>query len=402
MRVILLGAGASKAYSESPTGVRMPIAKDFFDTFDKLDIAENPWVLQDGVLDYIMREYKKDPYMYLRSGIDIEDFHSDIEEKLRADIEENLENNSRKLANFKSFNQLIYIFSSVINEIQNGPVSKPHSSLARKIGPEDVIITFNWDTLMDRALKQETNWCTDDGYGFKAHKIYRNEWIVPTQVINSDYPKIIKLHGSTNWITSHQIFRGDQVLFTHVSSPESVFVYESTLSPYSCHAGRYMEGYTDFSYGYYPVNLEDQGLAAREGYVIMKARANYPWMPKGKSDNKGIVSIPLIIPPVKDKKYDSYGDLFNLLWDEALDSLSKADEIIIIGYSFPRTDHRSHTLFKNAFLKRNSMPKIKILDPHPEKVAEIFKIDYGIVDDKLFVYKDFFSEEFDLDSLFLK
>ena len=151
----------------------MPIAKDFFDTFDKLDIAENPWVLQDGVLDYIMREYNKDPYTYLRSGIDIEDFHSDIEDKLRADIEENLEDNSSKLANFKSFNQLIYIFSSVINEIQNGPVSKPHLSLARKIEPKDVIITFNWDTLMDRALKQETNWCTDEGYGFKAHKIYR-------------------------------------------------------------------------------------------------------------------------------------------------------------------------------------------------------------------------------------
>ncbi|WP_140112566.1 hypothetical protein, partial [Vibrio parahaemolyticus] len=79
MRVILLGAGASKAYGESPTGVRMPIACDFFDTFDKLEISANPWVLQDGVLEFIRREYNVDPYQYLRSGIDIEDFHSDIE-----------------------------------------------------------------------------------------------------------------------------------------------------------------------------------------------------------------------------------------------------------------------------------------------------------------------------------
>ena len=39
MRAILLGAGASKSYDQSPTGQRMPIARDFFDTFDKLDLS---------------------------------------------------------------------------------------------------------------------------------------------------------------------------------------------------------------------------------------------------------------------------------------------------------------------------------------------------------------------------
>ena len=35
MNVVLLGAGASKAYSNSPTGRKMPIAKDFFQTLNK-------------------------------------------------------------------------------------------------------------------------------------------------------------------------------------------------------------------------------------------------------------------------------------------------------------------------------------------------------------------------------
>ncbi|BCK26071.1 hypothetical protein VCSRO63_3011 [Vibrio cholerae] len=48
------------------------------------------------------------------------------------------------------------------------------------------------------------------------------------------------------------------------------------------------------------------------------------------------------------------------------------------------------------------MPKVKILDPSPEKIADKFKHDLGINDDNLFVYKDYFSEGFDLTGLFEK
>ncbi len=77
MRVFLLGAGASKGYGSSPTGHRMPIARDFFDTFDQLDISANPWVLIEGLLGYLMNKGIVDPHAYLRSGIDIEALHSE-------------------------------------------------------------------------------------------------------------------------------------------------------------------------------------------------------------------------------------------------------------------------------------------------------------------------------------
>lgn len=41
MRTFIIGAGASKAYSESPTNCRMPIANDFFQTFNKLNISND-------------------------------------------------------------------------------------------------------------------------------------------------------------------------------------------------------------------------------------------------------------------------------------------------------------------------------------------------------------------------
>jgi hypothetical protein len=404
MRVILLGAGASKAYSESPTGVRMPVACDFFDTFDKLDISNNSWVLQDGVLEFIKREYGADPYQYLRSGIDIEDFHSDIEDKLKKSIEEPGEGIGEllKIFNHKAFNQLVFIFSSVINEIQNGPLSKPHLKLAKLLNSNDIVITFNWDTLMDRALHQEKRWSTDSGYGFNAHKIYRNQWVKPETNLNIKSPKLIKLHGSTNWLTSHQVFQGKDTIFMHASSPDAVWIYESTIDPYDCHAGRYMSGYTDFSYGYYPANLDGEGRPAPEGQTLVRSTANFPWMPKGDAGKRGIVSIPLIVPPVKDKKYDAYGELFHELWDNAASALVEADEIIIIGYSFPRTDLRSNKLFMDAFMIRDSMPKVKILDPFPNKIADKFKYELGISEANLFVYKDYFNEEFNLVDFFEK
>lgn len=58
MKVILLGAGSSKCYKQSPSGLNMPIAKDFFQTFNKLKISENPWVLIDAILLYIMKREK--------------------------------------------------------------------------------------------------------------------------------------------------------------------------------------------------------------------------------------------------------------------------------------------------------------------------------------------------------
>ncbi|MBA7495573.1 hypothetical protein ES702_06160 [subsurface metagenome] len=117
------------------------------------------------------------------------------------------------------------------------------------------------------------------------------------------------------------------------------------------------------------------------------------------SEDKGLVSMPLIIPPVQDKEYDFYGNLFKELWDKAEESLIKTDKITIIGYSFPKTDIKTDELFKNAFSKRNTMPEIIIINPHPESIVKKFTFDYGILNDKIKVYKEYFSEDFDFDKI---
>ena len=303
MKVILLGAGASKSYEASPRGVRMPVSRDFFETFEKLPIFTNPWVLKEAVLEYLMRIKSVDPLAYLRSGIDIERLGTEIEERL-LDALESGEQFDRVLA-LRPYTQLTCIFASVINEIQNGPISNAHKAIAEHLSPNDVVLTFNWDTLMDRALADASDWSTDYGYGFRPKSIYRNEWVEPTRNGCRSCVELLKLHGSTNWITSHPIFSEEGTIqLMQDASLDTVWVYEHATEPYDCYAGRFMAGYEPYSYGYYPPNImDDIGKSAPEGHVIVSVRQKPPWRPEGTSGDSGLTSIPLIIPPVLNKKY---------------------------------------------------------------------------------------------------
>ncbi|WED25455.1 SIR2 family protein [Vibrio sp. DW001] len=396
MKLFILGAGASKAYGDSKTGIRMPIACDFFETYDKLDIPNNLWVLQGQIHLYIMNKYGIDPYTYLRKGIDIEDFHSSIEEDIQIELAAGNKNES--MFHQMSYNELIYLFSFVINEIQNGPISKPHLRLAESVSQSDVIATFNWDTLIERALEHTSSWNVNQGYSFSPKSVYRNGWDDSDTNPNNEMVQLLKLHGSTNWLTIHPNMLDGFTTLNRFVKPEDVYVYESTKEPYPCHRGRFMEGYGRFSYGYYPVNL-DMVAYDPDGQKIEFVSQPKPHFEKGKAPRDGVPTIPLIIPPVKQKKYDQYGELFGSLWSKTSEAIQKADEIILIGYSFPKTDIKSTQLFIQSFMKRVNKPKIKILDPNPEKIAEKFIYEFGFTEAEVQVYKDYFSEDFDIEAL---
>jgi hypothetical protein len=241
-RLVLLGAGASKSYAESPTGKRMPIANDFFSTFYALKIASNPWTLRDGLVFYLERTRGiADPDAYLMSGVDIEAIHSEIAARL-AEVTRDPKSFERLLYS-KAYIQLIFLFATTLNEIANGPVSRSHVDLARFLDPRDAIVTFNWDTLMERALAETGRWTVDDGYGVKPHSVFRDGWTKPDERTPPSSPRIIKLHGSVNWLTAHPVYEEKELVLAHALPAESLFVFDYTTKPYATHAGRYMDGY---------------------------------------------------------------------------------------------------------------------------------------------------------------
>lgn len=385
----------------------MPIAKDFFKTYlSILSLSENPWVLVGSIVNYICATRRVGPEEAFHVVDNIESLHSEIEENLlkilpsyrTLDDEE-----SFRWAHlcFKAYTELVFLFAAVINEIQDGPVSEPHRKLVEVMGPEDSVITFNWDTLLDRSLFEGGGWKPDFGYGFSPKSIFdKDAWRASVQVESYFGPRLIKLHGSSNWITGAITERDGKFVSTQSAPTNSVSVFQSSVGPYATYDGRWARDYQPFSYGYYPPNLDDEGIETPKGFKVVRANLRGAIFPKkGPANDKGLVSMPLIIPPVKKKSYDFYGDLFTNLWKEAEDALVNANAIIMIGYSFPVTDIQSKQLFLNALARRKAIPSVVIVNPEPDRIVDLLKIEFGIPDTHIRVFREYFSEDFSIRSL---
>lgn len=81
---------------------------------------------------------------------------------------------------------------------------------------------------------------------------------------------------------------------------------------------------------------------------------------------------PVLIAPAIPKGIDK--GCFPALWNKAEKCLSMADEIVVVGYSFPQADLEAITLFKTGLLKREKKPKLIVVDPKEEAQDHIQRI----------------------------
>jgi len=369
---------------------------EFFETYNKLDISSDGWVIVGDLINYV-RDYKSIApinFRHLRENIEV--LHSEIQIKYLDAIKNQ---NMEKIILFgKAFTQLVFLFCSVINEIQNGPESIFHKRFVEKLKDDDTIITFNWDTLLDRSLKKNKNWSTQNGYFIKPKLIFSDEWKAGTD--GKSNILLLKLHGSTNWLSSYinYDFQVKQISFLHDGPKNILYVYEDSNKPYPCYDGRYVDGYDEFSMGYYPPNLPliEKEKKIRDGKVLISAKVRTGLNPKGSSTSEGVISMPIIIPPIKNKSYEFYGDLFVKLWAKAEEQIIKANKIYILGYSFPTTDTLSSNLFKNAFLKRKTIPEIIIINPSPDEISSKFKYEFGIPGNRMKVINEYITSDYEI------
>jgi len=180
-RVIVLGAGASCSYSESPTGLKPPLAREILQTYTRLDISENRYVLVGHLVNYV-RDTRGVPSNQFGSwDEDLEAFLSEVDlgiaryaRRARAKKLQPEELRQYALA-VGAYDQLVFLLASIFNEIQNGPVSIPYMLLAGELRSDDVVVTFNWDTLLDRALAASGMWSPSNGYCIRPAGIFDDE-----------------------------------------------------------------------------------------------------------------------------------------------------------------------------------------------------------------------------------
>lgn len=231
-----------------------------------------------------------------------------------------------KYENKALYSAIVEILSDIFLELakrEQSGVYGPYDiggNLAIKISKhlEDYnFITLNYDLLLEqmllRIIREETGY---DGISHQNFYSYPMSWIGSRSHSGSfgfasyeketTLPKILKLHGSVNW-------------FWAGTGPSDILYYRN-------------------------------------------------WT-RNEKDNITMGLKPYIIPPVLDKSSFYNHIAIHEIWRQAEELLSNADEIYIVGFSFPQTDSSVKYLFQSAL--RKHQPKIYVVNADTKKHLQI-------------------------------
>lgn len=174
--------------------------------------------------------------------------------------------------------------------------------LARVLRQDDVVITFNYDLGVERALRAAGLWDIGTGYGFAIEDAEQ-----PSPV------KVLKLHGSTNW---RALLFGGRTTGYFAAPGNSLG--DRPVLPFRPDL-EYL-GYTDFV----------DPLSARL---------------------ENVVSLPAMIMPALPKTFHfatthgkEWKEFWDALWSRAEQAIKNTDELAVIGYSLPVADERARAM----------------------------------------------------------
>ena len=192
---------------------------------------------------------------------------------------------------------------------------------AKILTDDDVVITFNYDSTVERVLWYEKKWTPRDGYGFKLG--LQKDQLDRTPVeFSSSRVKVFHLHGSIGW-------------------------HPKPLSDDGGAAPAEIEVSLD------PVFLKDLGIPAVDASMPDSPPNDYP----------------VLLHPSFLKNYAGGG--IERLWKMAAYALRAAEEVVVIGYSLPLADTAAYTLLLTSCDNGKS---VQIVDPGFRSTGAISRI----------------------------
>ena len=189
-------------------------------------------------------------------------------------------------------------------ELRDSGVSRSYACFANHVVKrDDCVLTFNYDSSVERELRLAGKWDIGDGYGFDVGGFSSGSVV-----------KVLKLHGSIGWLAQAS------GLPTPGSSKGGLQVFADTRPVFPCSELEFLE-YRGISDPIFSAALPNQ---------------------------------PLLIMPEKKKRFDiqtggdpEWGWFWQSLWSKADDALRRADRIVICGYSMPLADEMARNLLLN-------------------------------------------------------
>jgi hypothetical protein len=124
-------------------------------------------------------------------------------------------------------------------------------------------------------------------------------------------------------------------------------------------------GYAPTCYCYYSPNIpekyfEQAEISAPPGRVFVRFTPRII-SPFHELDEQGVPASPLLITPVRQKKYGMYASTIENTWEQAEDQFKVARRIVIVGYSFPPTDVRPMKLLRSTLNARPGEIELEIV-----------------------------------------
>jgi hypothetical protein len=196
--LVILGAGASRGASfvEDEVGVVPPLDLDFFQQVARLEETDE----SKRLLEFIREEYGHE------IGLSMEKFFSESDYTDRFHKNLNVDPGPIVKKYQKALDAFFVVLPKLIEETTSEECDY-HRVLADNLHARDSVITFNYDCLMDKSLRDHAGnrWKPDDGsYGFEVADGAEN-WMDHTRGQPVKNPiKLLKMHGSQNWMRGEE------------------------------------------------------------------------------------------------------------------------------------------------------------------------------------------------------
>ena len=388
--VWVLGAGASAEprFASAPR-VRFPGLRDFMAAAAPAVVERYAplWGWLDTALGISLADLRKQP-----PSFDIEELASILkttgEMRWHTDAEQ-VERDFGHALGIQRPDTLIaaFIADALVpfhEPLRQGDRSQTYDALCRAVDPSDTIVTFNYDLLLEPSLHAHNDWSEANGYS-TLHPHHFFEAGIDTAhdaTTTPGKPKLLKLHGSLNWQLSHHPATIETYRDEDLRTPTSFHHRPRLPTTYAANRDEDLSTRTTLQYRLRLLPLAT-ALTARtaptlDPYGIFARLCDDHDSDDTTDTTRDMLSqgrarhLParLVAAPGLHAGSDLIRSRpLKQVWHEAHAAITRAQRILIIGYSFPHTDTHVLPMLRHA-LHHNPAASLEIIDPNPAPILQ--------------------------------